>query len=148
MLILHVFISWMPVAEHRARLTGALTLYEVLTLEFQKSVWWGALIGFLLLFCDISPLLGSFIFHNHSFYLIHPHVGTTFCIRYVYVIGQKTNLRLFLESLAKLWRLNCASGWREEIGRMFCQNVLTDLLPLYIQESRFIVCLENLTVCN
>lgn len=64
-----------------------------------------ALKSFLLLFCYIFSLLGSFILHNHSFDLIHPNVRTTFFISYVYIIGQKANLNLLLESLARLW------GW-------------------------------------
>lgn len=64
-----------------------------------------ALKSFLLLLCYIFSLLGSFIFHNHSFDLIHPNVRTTFFIRYVYIIGQKANFNLLLESLARLW------GW-------------------------------------
>lgn len=90
----------MLVGELWAMLTRFLPLCEVLMLKFQKSL--GPLKVSYYFFCYIFSLLGSFILHNHSFDLIHPNVRTTFFIRYVYIIGQKANLNLLLESLARL----------------------------------------------
>lgn len=53
-------------------------------------------------FVTFSPLPGSFVFHHRSFYVVPPKVGITFFIRCVYVMGQKANLSLFLESRARL----------------------------------------------
>ena len=49
-----------------------------------------------------SPVLQADALPSGSFDLIHPNVRTTFFIRYVYIIGQKANLNLLLESLARL----------------------------------------------
>ena len=50
-----------------------------------------------------SPVLQADALPSEPFDLIHPNVRTTFFIRYVYIIGQKANLNLLLESLARLW---------------------------------------------